>query len=415
MLNSKVNAVPSGGIETAMPLSVREKISRMFSSKRFNLIAFGIIAVLVLIAYSNTFKAEFHFDDNPSIVDNVYIKRLTWENFTNAFSGTRPIVNLSLLLNYQLSGLNVVGWHIFNIVFHIFNSYFVYLLILRTLNVPSLIDRFGYRSQRMALFGALLFALHPIQTEAVTYIISRTELIATFFYLATFLLFIKGARTGRFVYVIGSFMTAALAMGSKEWAVTLPAVLILYDFLFLSDSKLKLLFSRLGSHALVAMSWAVLIYTMSTAPMTGAGFGVSGQRGITPLTYLLTSFNVLWTYIRILILPLNQNLDYEYPLAKSLFEYPTLLSFVAHMSVVAASIWLYMKKKWTLIPFGFAWFYITLSPTQSFVPILDVIFEHRVYLPSIGIFLVIVMTIEGIFDAIENRKALRATATISKT
>jgi hypothetical protein len=396
--------------------SLQEKINHIFSNKRFNLIAFGIIAALVLIAYSNTFKAEFHFDDNPAIVDNTIIKQpLTWENFMTLFSGTRPIVNVSLFFNYQLSMLNVVGWHIFNICFHIFNSYFVYLLILQTLNVPSLINRYGYRSQRMALFGALLFALHPVQTEAVTYIISRTELIATFFYLATFLFFIKGARTGKFVYVIGSFLMAALAMGSKEWAVTLPAVLILYDFLFLSDSKIKQLLPRVGSHALVALSWGVLIYNMSTTQISGAGFGVSGQRGITPLTYLLTSFNVLWTYMRLLILPINQNLDYEYPLAKTLFEYPTLLSFLAHIGVVAASIWFYVKKRWTLIPFGFAWFYITLSPTQSFVPILDVIFEHRVYLPSIGIFLVIVMTIEGIFDSIESRKTIRATTTISQT
>ncbi len=397
-------------------MQLREKISSILMSKHFNLIAFAIIAVMTLIAYSNTFNAAFHFDDNPSIVDNIDIKRLTWDTFVHALSGgTRPIINLSLLFNYQLSGLNVVGWHIFNIGCHIANSIFVYLLVLWTLNLPVLSDQYGYRSRRIALFASLLFALHPIQTEAVTYIISRTELIATFFYLATFLFFIKGANTGKFSYIIGSFAMAALAMGSKEWAVTLPAMLILYDFLFLSNGKLKPVLSRLGWHAFVALSWFVLVYTMSTTQMSGAGFGVSGQRGITPLTYLLTSFNVLWTYIRLLILPINQNLDYEYPLAKTLFEYPTLLSFLAHLGVVAASIWFYVKKRWTLIPFGFAWFYIALSPTQSFVPILDVIFEHRVYLPSIGIILVIVMTIEGIFDSIESRKTIRATTTISQT
>ena len=396
--------------------SLREKINRIFSNKRFNLIAFGIIAVLILIAYSNTFKAEFHFDDNPAIVDNTGIKQpLTWENFTSLISGTRPIVNLSLYFNYQLGMLNVVGWHIFNIGVHIFNSYFVYLLILQTLNMPSLIDRYGYRSRRMALFGALLFALHPVQTEAVTYIISRTELIATFFYLATFLFLIKGARTGKFVYVIGSFLMAVLAMGSKEWAVTLPAVLILYDFLFLSDCKLKQLLPRVGWHALVALSWGVLIYNMSTTKMSGAGFGVTGQKGITPWTYLITSFNVIWTYIRILILPIHQNLDYEYPVAKSLIEFPTFLSLIGHISIFALSIWLYVKKKWTLIPFGIAWFYITLSPTQSFVPILDVIFEHRIYMPSIGFFLVVVMVLEGIFEFFEQRKTAKAATTISQT
>ncbi len=395
--------------------ALRDKISKILLGKHFNLIAFGIITVMTLIAYSNTFKADFHFDDNPTIVDNLNIKQLTWDNFIAAFNGTRPIINLSLLFNYTLSGQNVIGWHIFNISCHIVNSIFVYLLILWTLELPALSDQYSYRSRRMALVGALFFALHPVQTEAVTYIISRTELIATFFYLATFLFFIRGARTGKFSFIIASFVTAALAMGSKEWAVTLPAMLILYDFLFLSNSKFKPVLSRLGWHALVALSWGVLIYNMSTTQMNGAGFGISGQKGITPVTYLLTSLNVLWTYMRLLILPINQNLDYEFPLATTLFAFPTLLSFIAHIGVVAISIWLYAKKRWTLIPFGFAWFYITLSPTQSFVPILDVIFEHRMYLPSIGIFIVFVVGLEDVFDWIETRKAVKSKTTIPQT
>lgn len=386
--------------------SLPEKIDGFFSHKRFNLIAFGIIAVMVLVAYSNTFKADFHFDDNPSIVENWQIKQLNMTNFLNLLKGgTRPVVNLSLLLNYQLSGLNVVGWHIFNISLHIFNSIFVYLLIQWTLKLPALDERYGYRASRMALFGALLFALHPIQTESVTYIISRTELLASFFYLATFLLFIKGALTQKFTWYVGAFCTAFLAMGSKEWSVTLPATLLLYDYLFLSDRSVKPVLSRLKAHALVACSWGLLIYTMSSTKMSGAGFGVVGTNNITPWNYLLTSCNVIWTYLRILILPINQNLDYGYPWAKSLFEFPTILSVLGHIGVFAAALWLYVNKKWTLLPYGVAWFYITLSPTQSFVPILDVIFEHRVYLPSIGFFIVFIAVFESVFDWAAKRKA----------
>jgi hypothetical protein len=384
--------------------AMNEKINRLFASRRFNLIAFALITALILIAYSNTFTASFHFDDNPTIVDNHNIKRVTWENFVGMFQGTRPVINLSLMLNYQLSGLNVVGWHIFNIGFHIANSWFVYLLILWTLSLPAMSARYKDKATRMALFGALLFGVHPIQTESVTYIISRTELIAAFFYLATFLLFIKGATTKKFGYYVGAFFTAALDMGSKEWAVTLPAVLFLYDFLFLSDGSIRTVLSRLKAHALVALSWGVLIYTMSTTNMSGAGFSVTGTNNITPWTYMLTSFNVIWTYIRLLFLPINQNLDYEYPLAMTLFEFPTLLSFLGHCAVVIAAFWLYRKKKWTLIPYGIAWFYITLSPTQSFVPILDKIFEHRVYLPSVGFFIFFIAAFEGIFEWIEKKR-----------
>jgi hypothetical protein len=387
--------------------AIQERINRIFDSKWFNLAAFGIIAALIVIAYSNTFTAAFHFDDNPSIVDNPNIKRLAWDNFVNLFSGTRPVINLSLFLNYQLSGLNVVGWHIVNIGFHIFNSYFVYLLILRTLTLPALADRYGYRATRMALFGALLFGLHPIQTESVTYIISRTELIAAFFYLATFLLFIKGVAEKKFSYNIGAFLTAVLAMGSKEWAVTLPATLLLYDYLFLSNSSIRTVLTRMKAHLLTVASWGVLVYTMSTTKMSGAGFGVVGTNNITPWNYLLTSCNVIWTYIRLLFLPIDQNLDYSYRWANTLFEFPTLLSVLGHLCVITAAFWLYRKKKWTIVPFGIAWFYITLSPTQSFVPILDVIFEHRVYLPSMGFFIAFIAAFEGAFDWIEKRKTLK--------
>ena len=394
--------------------TITEKASRFFTARRFNLISFACIAGMILIAYSNTLTASFHFDDNPTIVENLSIKHLTWNSLLGTFSGTRPVVNLSLLLNYQLSGMNVVGWHIFNIGFHIANSFFVYLLILWTLDLPSLSARYGMRARRMALFGALIFALHPIQTESVTYIISRTELLAAFFYLATFLLFLKGTRTGKFSFYIACFFTSLLAVESKEWAVTLPAMLLLYDFLFLSEGALKPILSRWKVYVLVALPWVLIAYVLMTTKLSGAGFGISGERNITPWTYMFTSFNVLWTYIRLLVLPINQNLDYSYPLAKTLFEFPTILSFAGHISVVAVAIWCYISKKWTLIPFGIAWFYITLSPTQSFVPILDVIFEHRVYLPSIGFFLAFVTAFEGFFEWIEKKTTIKMVSSASK-
>jgi len=382
-------------------------IEKIFNNKKFNLIAFVLIAGLILIAYSNTFYATFHFDDNPSIVENAYIKRLTLENIKYLITTNRPVVNLTLMLNYQLGGLNVVGWHIFNIGCHIANSFFVYLLILWTLNLPSMAKQYSDKARRMALFGALLFGVHPIQTESVTYIITRTELLATFFYLGAFLLFIKGARTGKFAYYSGAACSAFLSAGSKEWAVTLPAVLFLYDVLFLSQGKIKPALSRWKAYALLALSWVQIYRTVNLfTPGSSVGFSMTDKIGAasdstvswTAWTYLLTSFNVIWTYIRLLFLPINQNLDYSYPVAESLFEFPTLMSFIGHIVVVGAAFWLYKKKAWTLIPFGVAWFYVTLSPTQSFVPVKDVIFEHRLYIPSIGFFIAFVVAYEMIFD-----------------
>ncbi len=383
---------------------MKDFFEKVFENKNFHFIAAAAIAVMILIAYSNTFTASFHFDDNPAIVENPYIKNVTADNIKKLLHGTRPVVNMSLLLNYQINGLNVIGWHIFNTLFHILNALLVYALIYNTLKLPLLNDKYGSSSKRMAFFGALLFAVHPIQTQAVTYIISRTELLAAFFYLSTFFLFIRWHRTGSVLNLAGAVLTAFLAMGSKEHAVTLPAMLFLYDFIFISGGRIKESLGRWKQHLAIASSWLLLAFLLSTVKLEGAGFGISGEGGITPWTYLLTQFNVIWTYIRLMFLPINQNLDYDYPIAQTLFEFPTILAFIGHIIVICAALYIYVKRGWRLIPFGIVWFYVTLSPTSSFVPILDVIFEHRLYLPSVGFFIAFIAAYEGIFDWLQKRK-----------
>ncbi len=394
--------------------SLTERADKLFEYKRFNLIAFIIIAAMVMIAYSNTLNSSFHFDDNPSIVENPHIKRVNAENIQWALSTNRPLVDLSLMLNYQLNGLNVTGYHIFNIGCHIVNSFLVFLLVLWTLKLPALAGRYSGKAKFMALFCGLLFAVHPVQTESVTYIITRSELVTSLFYLATLLFFIKGARTNSFSYYFAAAFTSLCSMQSKEWAVTLPAVMFLYDYLFLSEGKIKPVLSRWLAYVLIALPWVIVLYKVplfSGGPNASYGFGVQeSARGVNRLTYPLTSLNVLWTYIRLLLLPINQNLDYDYPIATTLFAFPTALSFLGHLAVIGASFWLYVKKKSLLIPFGIAWFYITLSPVQSIVPIVDVIFEHRVYLPSIGIILAFVVAFDGVFDWFGQRSASKKNA-----
>jgi hypothetical protein len=385
-----------------------EKKFFFYDSTYFDLAAFGLIALMVLIAYSNTFTASFHFDDGPAITENVIIKRVSLDNIRTIVLGARPVVYLSIMLNYQLSGLNVVGWHIFNIGIHIANSLLVYLFLLRTLTMPALKERYAQKARWMALFGALLFGVHPIQTETVTYIISRSELLATFFYLGTILLFISGAQTGKRRYYAAAFFSAVLAMGSKEWAVTLPAVIFLYDYLLLSEGNIRTALYRWWVYILLMVPWVIILRTLNlSAESSSAGFNIStpssSGAALTAWTYLLTSLNVIWTYIRLLFLPINQNIDYDYPIATTLLAFPTLLSLAGHLAVAGGAYWLYRKKQWLLAPFGVAWFYITLSPVQSFVPLTDVIFEHRLYLPSIGFFLVFVTVYQELFSWWERR------------
>lgn len=306
----------------------KEKKSNFYDSKYFDLAAFGLIAVMVLIAYSNTFTASFHFDDGPAIIDNATIKRVSLDNISTIVLGARPVVYLSIMLNYQLSGLNVIGWHIFNIGIHIATSFLVYLFILRTLTMPALKARYAEKAKWMALFGALLFGVHPIQTETVTYIISRSELLATFFYLGTILLFISGAQTGKWRYYAAAFFSAVLATGSKEWAVTLPAVVFLYDYLVLSEGRIRTTLSRWGAYILLVLPWGMLLRTVSlfSAENSSVGFNIrtpsSSGEALTAWTYLLTSFNVIWTYVRLLFLPITRTSTMTIPLHGRSWNFP---------------------------------------------------------------------------------------------
>jgi hypothetical protein len=386
-----------------------EFINKLYASPKFDWYAYVIIAILVLAAYSNTFTASFHFDDNPAVIENYSIRYVTMENIFNILQGNRPVVDLSLMLNYQLNSVNVIGYHVFNIGCHIANSILVFTLIIWTLNVPLFGDRYRGSARWMALFGALLFGLHPVQTESVTYIISRSELLATFFYLATFLLFIKGVQKKNIGYYAAAIVSAAMSMGSKQWAITLPALLVLYDYLFLSEGHVRPIVSRAAVYGMICITWIIVLRNLNlfaAGGVSGVGFSVSSVTGLTPMNYFLTSLNVIWTYVRLMLLPINQNLDYDYKIAKNLFELPTIISFFGHLAVVGGAFWLYLKKKSPLIPFGAAWFYIGLSPTQSIVPIIDVIFEHRLYMPSIGFVLVFVVAYEMICRWLEERRGV---------
>jgi protein O-mannosyl-transferase len=385
--------------------SLKDSMTEIYEGPRFHLLAAALIAVLTLLAYSNTFQSSFHFDDTQAINDNQAIKHVSSDNIMALLHTTRPITMLSLMFSYATSGLNVVGWHVFNLFFHIANSILVYVFILWTVTLPVFHERYRGKARGMALFGALLFAVHPIQTEAVTYIISRSELIASFFFLGTFLLFIRGIQKDRFGYYVLALITSLCAMGSKEWAATLPAMLVLYDYLFVSQGSFPKVMKRWPAYALLFLPWVLAAYILSLYEgATSAGFSISGLNGITPWTYLLTSFNIIWTYARLLVLPINQNLDYDYHLATTLFEFPTLLSFVGHLFVIGAAFWTYKKKGWLLAPFGVAWFYIILSPTQSFVPIKDIIFEHRLYLPSLGLFIAFLAGYEALFIRLSGKE-----------
>jgi tetratricopeptide (TPR) repeat protein len=349
----------------------------------------SLIILLGLLAYSNTFHASFVFDDTNNIVENYLIKDISnipssFINIGDAPISARPLTAATFALNYYLGGLNTTGYHIVNLLLHVANGILLYFLIMITAGYLDHTDK--KKTGLVALFSSLIFIVHPVQTESVTYIVSRSVLLSTFFFLLGIILFTKAVGTEgkrKILYITALFITSLLGIASREEFFIFPVMLILYDLYFISKQDIKEVLRNYKIHLLVISTLGYVLYiVLSHNYGEHAGFGV---KSFTPLEYLMTQFNVHWTYIRLLFLPISQNLDYDYPIAKTLFELPTFISFIGYTGLWGTGIYLYRKKP--VISFCILWFVIALFPTSGFMPIIDVIFEHRLYLPSMGAFI----------------------------
>ena len=375
--------------------------------------------LLGLIAYSNTFSVPFHFDDVLNIVNNPRLRDLS--NFWPP-SGARWFGFLTFALNYSLGGLDTTGYHIVNLAIHIINAILVYWLVLLTFKTPYF-QQFTVHNSRLtvpiALFSSMLFVSHPIQTQAVTYIVQRFTSLATMFYLLSIVMYIKSRfsviNTSGFTLYAISLLSAVLAMKTKEIAFTLPFIIILFEFSFLNDpleSKHKS-FSFKSVLFLLPFFLTLLVIPLSLIGMDkisedalrGLKESTTATNEISRADYFFTQLRVIITYIRLLFLPVEQSVDYSYPLYHSFFDADVFLSFLFLIFILGIGFYLYCRYRFTpdplrLTAFGIFWFFITLSVESSIIPISDVIFEHRLYLPGIGIFIAVTAVIFRFSDRI---------------
>jgi hypothetical protein len=400
------------------------KFSELSDTKK-KLLSIFLIAALAAIIYSNSFYASFHFDDIPAIVENYAIHRFDiQEIFSTSF---RPVLDITFALNYYFGKLNVFGYHLVNLMLHIANGVMLYFILLWTVNPPhpNPPPRGGRAGEgvfsadaptnptnfRLPLYASLIFIAHPIQTQAITYIVSRSSVLATTFYLLALLLFIKGfqanpanprnSMNSRNLYFIGVFLSSCLGMGTKQIAVTLPLMLLIYDFYFISNGDWKILKSHYKIHLIMFSTIAIAVYLnfsgleMFISFDYTKGVPMPQEEPITSFQYFLTQLHVIPYYIRLLFIPANLNLDYDWPVTRNI-DLPTIFFFILIIAIIAVAVKLFRKAR--LISFGIIWFFVTLSVTSSFVVLYDVIFEHRLYLPSIGFSIVIAFLISKISE-----------------
>ncbi|MBI5598765.1 MAG: hypothetical protein HY890_03395 [Deltaproteobacteria bacterium] len=426
-------------------------MDRVLKSRWFHAGVSALIAVSVVIVYSGTFGAAFHFDDLPNIVENYAIRDL--KNLPAIFFGNRGLVMATFALNYAAGGDNVFGYHVGNVIIHIINGILAYFLVFNTMLKAGGEEA---RSKKIAAYSALLFALHPVQTQAVTYIVQRMESLASLFYLAALVVFIKAADASssakRALLYAGVAVLYFLGFKSKEVAITLPFVIALYDVYFLGGKK-----GFMGRLPLYGALFLLFIYFLVVTIMPLGGFGdlsaeLTGQfaaphqptglagvataqgaapsagfgvKSITPFEYLYTQFNVIVYYITLLFVPINQNLDYDFPISTGLFTTPEIrpgtvlniplpppvVSLIILLFIIGLGVYLFSRsrgrgpslpssgKPWRglMVSFFIFWFFIILAPTSSFIPVIDVIFEHRLYLASLGFFAIFALCFDWFF------------------
>tara|TARA_B100000315_G_scaffold235154_1_gene249829 strand:- start:8942 stop:10795 length:1854 start_codon:yes stop_codon:yes gene_type:complete len=373
-----------------------------------------ITLILVLIAYSNTVYHPFHYDDIGIAIEREIIEG-SLADFWKKTVGTggdiffhRLFLLFSFALNYHWGEGSVVSYHIINIVLHLLNTSLIYLILKNIL-----IHYLSFNKQEEPLcknsylifipfFSSLIFAVHPLNTETVTFISSRSSGMCTFFYLLSLYLFIHGTSsiygrgkrktsTALYYYAL-SLIVFIIGLGIKEIIATLPAIIFLYLYYFVNREENLLKFIVKSKRYFIGITFPAIIYLGYRKIRGGDIFTAHADTGLElygRYHYFLTELKVIiFYYLKLFIFPINLNI---YPMmspSTSLFEFSVLISLLIILSLFIFAVTVSWGKRQfvqnKLISFAVFWFFITLLPSSSFIPLNDPIAEHRAYLPAVG-------------------------------
>ena len=394
--------------------SLGDLITRIFSN-RPKLLSFILLAGISVLAYANSLPNSFHFDDIVGVVRNPTIRDL--KNIPSYFTNPstfalgrardwRPVLQVSYALNYAMAGLNSTVFRAFNLCFHVGTAFLIFLIVaeLCKQSPQKLRSDSPIPATLPALFAAALFAVHTANTEAVDYIWARSSVLAAFFYLLAFYSFLRGPFSGLkenpLLWHLAGLVSFALGMGTKATAVTLPATLVLYEFLFLNpDSKnpFKLFLGeprRLKKY--IPVTAVLLAYLAVRTLFLPRMFTiVFAAKTVTSFSYLLTQFRAWVFYLRLFLWPHPLLVDYSgFGWSRSLWDLRVLLSLGVLITILVLASW--VRKTQPLISFFALWFFIALLPEASFIPLADPVVGYRAYLAYVGPAVVVaLMSLKG--------------------
>jgi protein O-mannosyl-transferase len=386
--------------------------------------AFAFVALLVtlLLVYSNSFQGEWHFDDFHTIVDNsnLRVTAFTLDELTKTFYGptygesgqriTRPLAYATFALNYQFGGADVWGYHVVNFAIHFSAAIFLFLLIRLTLMLPPMRERYGSIAYPTALLSAFLWATSPLQVHAVTIIVQRMASMAGLAYVAS-LYFYARARTASarryriaFYFLCGASALAAFA--TKENTAVLPLTFLIYDLFFIQgisavSTKRTLKWSVLPIAVVVVLA---LIYTDFSLQR---GTYEAGVRPFSPLERLMTQGRILFFYVSLLLYPIPSRLTFlhDIDISRGLFDPWTTLAAIVGIALcllLAAA----KAKKCPLLSFAILFFFLNHLVEGTVIP-LELIYEHRNYIPSMFFFVPVAYAMVRCLDYFSYRSGLQ--------
>jgi tetratricopeptide (TPR) repeat protein len=347
-------------------------------------LALILIALLIGVAYANSLNDGFVLDDVSSIPENPTIRHLwpmwgslTPPNDSGQTVGGRPILNLSFALNYSVGGTNVRGYRAANIAIHILAAFALFGIVRRTVGRTG--KAMGQDATAIAFFSALIWGLHPLQTESVSYMVQRAESLMGLFFLISLYAVIRGVESEHnspFWSLLG-VSAALLCAGTKEVSVALPLVVLLYDRTFLAGSFSLALHKRRALYVGLAASWLVVAWL---AIANGDRGGTIGARaGITPWAYALCQCRGLFHYLRLCFWPTPLIFDYGSNFVSFSEALPWAVVLISILGCTG-----YGLARRRALGFLGAWFFIILAPTSSIVGgTRQMLAEHRMYL-SLG-------------------------------
>ena len=369
---------------------------------KFEIPLLALLAIAVILIYAEALSGPFIFDDINNIRENAHIRisRITLNGLAAAAfdspSGHRPVPNVSFALNYYVHGYNVVGFHVVNIIIHVITGILLYFFVQSTFRTPALRSRYAHYKW-ISFFAAAIWLVHPLQTQSISYIVQRMNSMAAMFYILSFWCYaqLRLNLQGRSKWWLlsGCILAGMLALGTKENAATLPFFLLLYEWYFFQNLSLKWLKNHLALLAglLLLLAIVALIF-LGLEPLDKIWSGYA-FRPFTPLQRLLTEMRVVIFYIGLFLWPhpSRLNLDHDFALSYALTDpITTLYAMLAIVAMlVAAAI---MAKRQRLISFGILWFLGNLAIESSIFG-LELIFEHRLYLPSMMCSLIVVLLV----------------------